>query len=533
MKTLSFILFIIPWMAGVSQNIKYEWVNIRLYRPPLHPLSVNEKTFSVAVVDLGNQLGTQETENLQQNIDLPGFSRVRDNAVVKVEIVLSGAAITGKELKDKPRTVEKDGVKTVYHQYHYLLNCSFPTKLRLNIDGQYIEQDLPAFFQTKYYGTNSTHERAFNDEYERDGSFRRTMYREKLSDRIKEINTLLSSQYGYAVHPEHFSVGYVKDKTGEYADLARAMTLIRELLLAADAKEDYLDGTFTAKSAEAASILEKALSESSSDKKARINPKVTAMIHYNLALISFGLQKFDAVRKYLDEARKGSGGTYAEATSLLDKTADYEQRLLASHNAPSMPATDAVEAAPGRRSLPSVRGETYIIGKQNDTLKVDFIFPPSYEMPFGDSVWIQDQIIVEGDDKPATIVPEQIQGFCHDGVYYEALWWVDDVTVRPWTVAHKFCKQIVPGAIAVYSCYEVVTDDEGYKKVITSQYYKDDAEGYKRVMFLSFKRGVSKLVAGYPELSERVRNGEFTRDDFIPVVQTYNMYKESQKTPAP
>lgn len=533
MKTLSIIFFIVPLMTCISQNINYEWVNVKFYRPPLQPLDVSERSFSIDVVDVSNQLETAEAETLRHTIDLPGFRRVRDHAAVKVEIVLSGASITSKELNDKPLTIEKDGVKSLYHQYHYLLNCSFPTKLRLSVNGQYIEQDFPAFFQTKYHGRNSSNEMAFHEEYERDYSFRQSMYREKLAERVKEINTFLSSQYGYSLHPEHFSVGYVKDKHNEYADLTRGMALIHELLLSTDGNEEYLDEAFRAKSAETLAIFESVLSESSTDKKARINPKVTAMIHHNLALLSFGLQDFGTARHHLQQASKGSNGTQAEAASLLDKVVDYEKRMLRSRNKSFREASKGEVAIDDRPPISSITHDNYIVGKQNDTLRVAFAFPPAYEMPFGDSVWIQDRIIIDGEQRQITLGPQDIRGFCRNGIYYEALWWVDDLTVRPWTTAHQFCKEIVRGEITVFACHEVNTDDEGHKSILTNEYYNDGSEGYKQAMFLSFKRGVSKLVADYPELSERVRNGEFTRDDFVAIVRAYNEYKQSHADPKP
>ncbi len=77
LKVPSLISLLLPFSC-LAQNIKYEWVNIQLYITPLRPLAVDEKTFSVSIVDLGNQLYAQDLENIQQRIDLPGFSRVTE-----------------------------------------------------------------------------------------------------------------------------------------------------------------------------------------------------------------------------------------------------------------------------------------------------------------------------------------------------------------------------------------------------------------------------------------------------------------------
>jgi len=528
MKTLFIFFFTLGISCpGLAQNINFEWVGVSLYRLPLKPLTVEEKTYSTSIQDLGNQLDPTLRKTLQEALEIPGFTRKEGNAAVQVELIVSPLAVTSKELKDSPFTVEKNGVKTVYHHYDYLLNCSFPAKFRVVLKGgQTIEQELPAFFQTKYYGRKATTEIELQTQWESDYSFQTSLLKERTEERAKELKTLLFNHYGYGMNSENISIGYVKDKKGEYPHLTRAMALLREAFLYASNKELFRDETFESKVNEAKGLLEKELSQGNEDKKARINPKVMAMIHYNLGLVSYALQDFDNAREHLGKTT-ASRSTEAEANTLLDKIRDQQTRLVANGlqaNQDKILPGNSADAEPASPKMPA-EIKDYIVGKKLDTLEVRFLFPPTAAMPFGDTLWMQDKVVIATNGTPSEFFPDDLHGFCYKGIYHESLWWLEDVTTNPWTIAKKFCKRIVHGAIPVYLCHQVITDEEGYKKVESRQYYKKD-DKFVEVMFLNFNRGVSKLVSRDPALSEKVRNGEFKREDFLTIIQQYNNFQE-------
>jgi hypothetical protein len=81
----------------------------------------------------------------------------------------------------------------------------------------------------------------------------------------------------------------------------------------------------------------------------------------------------------------------------------------------------------------------------------------------------------------------------------------------------------VSGKIPVYTCNEITTDEEGYKKVTSRMYYKKN-DNVLEVMFLNFNRSVSKLVTDHEALAEMVRNGHFKRDDLLQILNEYNVW---------
>lgn len=525
MKTISLFLLLTWAMSGAGQHINYESIKgLHLFRLPLQSLKMDARTFRVNVTDLGNQLSSDQTNAMERSLSIPGFTRTDQDPALSVAVIISPLAITNKELRDKPFTVEKEGLKTIYHNYSYLLSCSLPTKVRVSlISGQMLEQDLPAFFQTTYSGNGAKTESEMRDQWENDLYYRNRLLKEHLARRTNELQDFISSQYGYSMVPQSISVPFIKDKHNEYEDLNKASSLLREIILYASNKEKYVDEKeFNDKAREATRILEHALTEP--DTKGRMNNKVKAAINYSLAALAFCRLQLTKAEEHLAVAMNLSRSTAGVADVLLETIRDHKQRH-AAHGLLRDINHGSAALIPQMASISSSFGSNYIVGQTNDTLAVKFIIPSADAMPFGDSVWIQDQIIIANDGRPVELFPDQINGFCFIGNYYESLWWVEDTQTTPWTIARLFCKRIVAGAIPVFTCNEVTTDEEGYKTVRSNLYYKQDDQ-YKPASFLNFNRGVSKLVSRHQELSQKVRDGMFRRDDFIAIVQEYNKYQQ-------
>jgi hypothetical protein len=336
------------------------------------------------------------------------------------------------------------------------------------------------------------------------------------------LQDFISSQYGYSMVPQSISVPFIKDKHNVYEDLNKASSLLREIFLYASNKEKYAgEKEFNDKATEATRILERALTEP--DTKDRMNNKVKAAINYNLAALAFCRLQLTKAEEHLAVTMNLSSNTTGVADALLETIRDHKKRH-AVHGLLPDAKPESSTVIPQENSISSSFGANYIVGQTNDTLAVKFIIPSADVMPFGDSVWIQDRIIIANDERPVELFPDQINGFCFNGNYYESLWWVEDTQTTPWTIARLFCKRIVAGAIPVFTCNEVTTDEEGYKTVRSNLYYKQDDQ-YKPASFLNFNRGVSKLVSRHQDLSQKVRDGMFRRDDFIAIVQEYNKYQ--------
>lgn len=172
----------------------------------------------------------------------------------------------------------------------------------------------------------------------------------------------------------------------------------------------------------------------------------------------------------------------------------------------------------------SQNSRDYIIGKHNDTLLVQFYIPLDV-MPYGDSVWFSEKAIIIERSRVKKFLPSDLAGFCYNGDYYESVWWATDIGDGPPIITRKFCKQILSGAIPVFSCHSITSNENGDKRLTTDLYYKED-ESYKKVVLPDFDGAGSKLLSYCPQFSERIRNGNLNREDFLVLVKSYNKYLE-------
>jgi tetratricopeptide (TPR) repeat protein len=529
-----------------SQNIKYEPKDLYYYRYPLKPLDKSLKTYSYMLEDLGDDLAPWQRDSLQRALHIPGYKRVRENGDVKVELIVSALSITNKEVNDKPIDVEKNGNKSVMHQYWYDITYSFPMKIRVVAKGQVItEQDLAGFFTTQYYPQNRSSLSNLLQEYNNDYSFKDGLRYERTEQRKTEVRDWLFSNYGYGMAGDRINVGYVKDKKGEYTDLQKAFSLLYGAMAGANRKIDYWNDAFNQQVNEAIAIWETALKEVSADKNARIDQKVAAMIYGNIALAYYELNDFDKAEEWVKKITKAAGNNteqiaYSLKESIADKRArfaangfvkgvqpdiadrGYAKPMLTKEDMAS-PANEPVVVAGSLRD--------YIVITPGDTMDVRFIIPSQDVMPFGDSLWLEDEIIVMKDNKRVEIYPMQIHSYSYKGIVRESLTWVKDMNVTPWQYEKKFCKRLAAGAIPVYRYYYVAASMHDHtQNVVKSTLYYKKGDRLQEVMFLNFNKGVSKIIADYPELAERVKNGAYQREDFVKMMREYNEWiKNKQK----
>lgn len=167
----------------------------------------------------------------------------------------------------------------------------------------------------------------------------------------------------------------------------------------------------------------------------------------------------------------------------------------------------------------------YIVVRHSDTVEVNFLLPPLAAMPFGDSVWLQEKIVITCGDSPLELSPQQVESFCYRGTNYEALSSADETQTTPRTSERKFCKRLLTGAITVLSCNEIITDEAGNRSVISNLYYKQDAQ-YKPASLFNFNRGLSKRISPPRDLSEDAIGKKFDRNEFLAIVGEYNRYLE-------
>lgn len=529
---LTYYLLIVGVFSTVAQNINFEWQRTTMYRYPLHPLDKSLKTYSASIQELGSLLQDYHRDSLlDKGLVLPGYEKLKAGGDIQIELVISPLSITNKELKDQPLTNEKDGVKTITHQYWYELKYSFPTKIRLTARGEVVtEQDFPGFYTSDYYPRNRNSQAAIQQEYDNDYHFRNKLLGEKIDERKKEIREWLFSNYGYGLTPRLIDIATIKDKKNEYPDVTKGFSLMMTAFASTDQKRDYLDVEFKQKLGEAISIYEVALQEFSPEKKSRINDKVAAILHYNIALAQYGLHELDAAEQRLTLVKDGTKPTQTAAYRLKEEIQDRRLRLVANGLMEGVLPSEPPKPTKAKEQLTNEAASyrDYIVFVNGDTVEAKFIMPSKEVMPYGDSVWLQDQVIVLEEGKTIEVQAKDIASYSYQGVVRETYSRVEDSSTIPFKMEYKMCKRVETGVISLYECYKVEPSfrDPSQKFVRAYPYYKK-GDKFEIAIYGNFNRGVSKLVAEYPELSERVKNGEFMKDDLRKIVREYNEFFEN------
>jgi hypothetical protein len=529
MKIIFTVLFALTAIVCFAQNINYESRDLAFFRYPLKPLDPSAKTYSSSLQDLSSGETRQRDSSLIRALRIEGYERVRENGDVQLELIISPLAVTSKETKDIPLESESGGKKTVIHQYSYFITYSFPAKLRITCKGKLIaDQDLPGNYSTGYFPRDRTSLTNLQQEYDNDFYFLDGLRQKRVEDRVIEIRNYLASNYGKGIFFEIIDVGYVKDKKGLYDDVNKPYALILNAFEYAHKKQTYLDETYKSKLSEAITQIEEVLKESSDDKKARIDPKVTAMLQYNKALALWGLHEMNKAEEQLTKIEKVSVNTLGVKLSLKNKIQDRRARL-AVNGLLGGPVYVAAEITPSAPLLIKPTRD-YVVGRAGDTLDVRFINPSLDVMTYGDSVWLQDRIIIMKGDKRVELNPPDIHGYCFKGVFRESLIWQKNTNNTTVEYEKKFCQRIVSGPISVYRYYNVINSfSDPREKVVTKKmYYKKD-DKLREVMFLNFNKGVSKLIVENKELSERVQSGAYGREDFSKIMEEYNVWSKANK----
>lgn len=530
MRIIGIVLALLHVSAS-AQNITFEAQTISEYRYPLHPLNPSLKTYSVYVQELGSVLDRRQRDSLARYaLVLPGYHKVDVGGDIEIEFVISPLSITKKELKDQPITIEKNGAKSTLHQYSYSIDYSFPAKIRLSARGDLVaEQDLPGFFSAEYYPQNRGSKEAIENEYRYDHYYIPGLLADRLTERKSQIRTWLSSNYGKGFVPRRVAIATVKDKKGEYEDLYPAFSQIVAAVASMNGKLNYIDDDFKVKLTNAISIYDQVLAQYSPDKKARVNKKIAGMILYNISLALTLLHQFDEAEQRLAQIQEKGNYYLSDSRFLKELIQDKRRRFAANGLIEGYASTMKGEAAPVPLHSPSSdqRHRDYVVLVTGDTVVAKFVIPPKETMPYGDSVWMQDQVIVFEDGETFTIQAKDISSYSFEGIVRETYGRIVDTRTLPFTKEYKMCKRLETGAISLYECLKVesVFNDPSQMFVRAYPYYKKD-DSFEIALYGNFNKGVSKLVAEYPELSERVKNGEFMKSDLEKIVREFNAWAQ-------
>ena len=256
---------------------KLKLPNKPIYRKPAEPVYREP--------NLGNSIVFDTKVLASSYINIHGFEAGEENAITGTIVFYDFEQLDPVRKSETTRVYNKSTGKYENRTtYYYITEYKRPVELNLSYNGQSLHAGL---FETSGEMISMRTDGSPN---------MRNKEKETISEWLTKINEYLNDKYGFAPVTHQVSVGYVKNKNGEFDDLEEAKTF------AISGYNNFKDGGENSDLVSAIETWNKALGESDlEDKKARVNAKVTEMILNNLIDANHYLGNIDAALAAIDQ----------------------------------------------------------------------------------------------------------------------------------------------------------------------------------------------------------------------------------------
>jgi hypothetical protein len=242
--------------------------------------------------------------DMTSGINLQGFEK-SSNSGLKIKMNVSDFTVA-EEIKT---TGEDPNVK----KSAKIIVSSTVSMTVLNSAGQEIFSNTSPILSM---GNTESKKEAEWDKYQKSSSYKSLILKQKktgVKSSVKSLNAVLNNRFGYAWVSKNSRIYTGSAKKLDYSDLDQAQVDVKNGLRDLMINKEGAMSKFT----EAIQIWKKALEElDTSDKKARINNKVGAALHINLALVFTLMDDFDSADQEITAVQSNSdfkGGDIKEA----------------------------------------------------------------------------------------------------------------------------------------------------------------------------------------------------------------------------
>ncbi len=311
----------------VFKNLKITYTQL-----PLKPLNKTIKSYSSElIIDITTENG--DIDKLKnQYLKLEGYDKAETG---DIHIIAEfGEFKVHKELITENVYNVNQGKNLT--GYYYKIKCEYPVTLNLkDLAGELLFQETIIHNENQMnfdigkwsYSTGELDSK-LNEEKEKFTDLKNKFDKKSLS----EIKNLLESNFSYVEKTKKIKIATGKAKKHDYSDLNEAVDIMENAFIMISGLSDKEKETEEFK--KAISIWEKALNESSHDKKARINEEITTMLYYNLSIAYWWMEDFNKSIEYAQSAlinNTNSNKPSQQNKKLINKTIemikDHKTRL--------------------------------------------------------------------------------------------------------------------------------------------------------------------------------------------------------------
>lgn len=295
--------FILTQLSGQTQKIKYERVQFSYYKMPQVTLDSTYRTYAVSA-NIPDYLGGNYAA-ANMNYSLQHLKKTQSPADIEIMLNYPYYKQMGgfPPLVNKQTSTSKVNGQDVTTTSYYK-SCSYeqPFEYRIvnNKTGQVISRRNDSWTFT-VTGSSYATETEANQNW--DNTLRTKVGEFTTAEHNKlaaNISNTLSAMFYKGMAGASVDVYSVKDK--EYTDLDSAYQIAQQAYRSfTENKENGLEA-FKKNIASAIEIWQRLLAQKQDNKKARINPKITALLLFNLAHAAYWQQQYDQGIAYAQQA---------------------------------------------------------------------------------------------------------------------------------------------------------------------------------------------------------------------------------------
>jgi len=298
------ILFMFINLFSFAQKSDLKSIKISYMQLPLQPLDENIKTYnSVLTMKVTSENADIDKLN-NQYLKLSGYEKVEAQEDVLISANFGEFQIN-KELITKDVYNVNQGKNVT--GYYYKISCVYPVNLNIKSkDGKVIFEQtiehnkklLNFDFEKWTYSTGELDSKYNTEKAELFNKLKNKCDKKTLSD----IKKTLASNYSFLPVTKKLKIASGKGKKMDYSDLEKAFQHMEKAfeMISTESTPENVNSELT----KAIAIWEKALKESSNNKKARINESITTMLYYNISIAYWWMLDFNKAKEYADKALK-------------------------------------------------------------------------------------------------------------------------------------------------------------------------------------------------------------------------------------
>lgn len=316
--------------SSSAQKVKREVVGKYSYtQMPIDTTLLQSKTYVVKAH--GDNVDSYEKDKISGAFKLPGFKKKERSAEeydFKIDVEMYSVKVGESERDSRVKTTKKDGVEKKTTYYWYKAPVHYKYVINIYREGEVIYSTESAGKESVRGSESTSTSQAYKNYKSAVVDYRSAVS----SSKLKPISSSLAEKYCFLTKAVSLRSAHLKPKKHSYDDYDAAFELMKNGYLTVAADENEV-AEASESLTEAIKAFNELLKESDpSNKKARINEGVTALLYNNIGHCYFLMKDYSLASAAYNSCKEVKR-TFLDASAMMSKSDNLVARVAA--NKPS------------------------------------------------------------------------------------------------------------------------------------------------------------------------------------------------------